>query len=121
MGKIDLKNTTGVFIYDSNGDLRSATVATAIAVPGGVAYELNGFCNAERAKERLEELKKIAPDGSPLGWLRSSSGRVRCFVLPSHEFPAGTLLQYLDALEKLYFDRHPEDLVVAVRANATQS
>lgn len=121
MEKFDIKNTTGVFIYDSNGNLRSASVATALVVPGGFAYELNGFCNAERAQERLDELKKIAPDGSPLGWLQSSSGRVRCFILPPNEIPVGCLLQYLDAIEKLYFDKYPEDRVVAVRVNTTQS
>ena len=30
MEKFDIKNTTGVFIYDSNGNLRAASVATAL-------------------------------------------------------------------------------------------
>lgn len=63
------------------------------------------------AQERLDELRKLdsASANAPLGWLSSTTGRVRCFIILPHEFPVGNLLAFLEAIEKIYFKKHPED------------
>lgn len=121
MSKSKIESTTAVFIYDRDNNLLTAAIAEAVDVPGASAFATTGFLPAETAKSRLQELKELSKDG-PLGWLSSSSGRCRCFVIPPQTFPVGGMFQYLEAIEKFYFESHPEGpATITVKPNSTRS
>lgn len=121
MSKSKIESTTAVFIYDRDNNLLTAAIAEAVNVPNGVAFASTGYMSAEKAEARLQELKELSKDGH-LGWLSSSTGRCRCFVIPPQTFPVGNLFQYLDAIEKIYFESHPEGpATINVKPNSTRS
>lgn len=121
MSKSKIESTTAVFIYDRDNNLLTVAIAEAMDVPGGSAFATTRFLPAEIAKSRLQELKELSKDG-PLGWLSSSSGRCRCFVIPPQTFRVGGLFQYLEAIEKCYFESHPEGpATINVKPNSTRS
>jgi len=82
--KHPIENTTAAFFYDRAGNLLSSTIVEVEWQRNGIAFTSNGFSEPKDAKQMLESFKEIKGVDQVVGWLTSSSGRCRCFVVPPH-------------------------------------
>jgi len=119
--KHPIENTTAAFFYDRAGNLLSSTIVEVEWQRNGIAFTSNGFSEPKDAKQMLESFKEIKGVDQVVGWLTSSSGRCRCFVVPPTRAAAGDLLQYLESIEEHYFKRHPEAPAFELKPSATKS
>ena len=116
-----IEKMTAAFIYDRSGNLLSSTIVEIEQEQNHISFESNGFSSTKTAKDMLDSFKDVNGVDHVAGWLSSSSGRCRCFVVPPTRAAAGDLLQYLEAIERLYFKHHPEAAAFDIKPNATKS
>jgi len=119
--KHPIETMTAAFFYDRAGNLLSSTVVEVEQQRNGVAFSSDGFSEPKTAKQMLESFKEIKGVDQVVGWLTSSSGRCRCFVVPPTRAAAGDLLQYLESIEEHYFRHHPETPAFEIKPSATKS
>lgn len=119
--KHPIETMTAAFFYDRAGNLLSSTVVEVEQQRNGVAFTSNGFSEPKTAKQMLESFNGIKGVDQVVGWLTSSSGRCRCFVVPPTRAAAGDLLQYLESIEEHYFKRHTETPAFEIKPSATKS
>ena len=119
--KHPIENTTAAFFYDRAGNLLSSTIVEVEWQRNGIAFTSNGFSEPKMAKQMLESFNEIKGVDQVMGWLTSSSGRCRCFIVPPTRAAAGDLLKYLESIEELYFKRHTETPAFEIKPSATKS
>lgn len=119
--KHPIETMTAAFFYDRAGNLLSSTVVEVEKQFNGITFTSNGFSEPEAARKMLKSFLEINGIDQVVGWLTSSSGRCRCFVVPPTRAAAGDLLKYLESIEEIYFKRRTETPAFEIKPSATKS
>ena len=114
-------NSTGVFVYANATDDKDSPIVGAIirAIDvnrdGDHGYEIE--VQAQLSQDKAREAIKSWPDKGPTGWLTSTSGRTRMLVTPWLKLYAGTMLDFLEHIERAVMQKLAQMPSLALHIN----